>query len=108
MFPAFTVKLAIELTRTVTRTISINIPCADLRALREKTKEASTAKSYDFEQRLADIKAKEAAVRAEKKQAKKAEKEKARVELVKDSVTIQEESDMMQMLGFSGFGSTKK
>jgi len=76
--------------------------------LREKTKEASTAKSYDFEQRLADIKAKEAAVRAEKKQAKKAEKEKARVELVKDSVTIQEESDMMQMLGFSGFGSTKK
>jgi U4/U6.U5 tri-snRNP component SNU23 len=76
--------------------------------LREKTKEASNAKSYDFEQRLADIKAKELSLRAEKKQQKKMEREKARVELVKDSATLQDENDMMQTLGFSGFGSTKK
>ncbi|KZP34146.1 hypothetical protein FIBSPDRAFT_923705 [Athelia psychrophila] len=48
--------------------------------LREKTKDASTAKSFDFDQRLAEVKDKEAAVRAEKKAKKKAEKEKARVE----------------------------
>ena len=57
---------------------------------------------------MADIKAKEVALRAEKKLQKQAEKEKARVELVKDSTTLQEENDMMQMLGFSGFGTTKK
>ena len=39
---------------------------ARIQMLREKTKGASNAKSYDFEQRLADIKAKEASLRAEK------------------------------------------
>lgn len=75
--------------------------------LREKTKEASNAKSYDFEQRLAEIKAKEASLRTEKRQQKQAEKEKVRAELAKDSATPQEE-DMMKMMGFSGFGSSKK
>ncbi|KAF9784480.1 hypothetical protein BJ322DRAFT_1064730 [Thelephora terrestris] len=80
---------------------------ARIQMLREKTKEASSAKSYDFEQRLADIKAKEASLRADKKKQKQAEKEKVRAELVKDSAAPQEE-DMMKMLGFSGFGSSKK
>jgi U4/U6.U5 tri-snRNP component SNU23 len=75
--------------------------------LREKTKEASSAKSFDFDQRLAEIKAKEATLRAEKKAHKKAEKEKARVELVKESA-MDGEDDMAKMMGFGGFGSTKK
>ena len=75
--------------------------------LRERTKETSNAKSYDFEQRLAEIKAKEAALRAEKRKQKQAEKDKVRTELAKDSAVPQEE-DMMKMMGFSGFGSSKK
>jgi len=46
-------------------------------------------------------------LRAEKKAHKKAEKEKARVELVKDSA-MDGEDDMAKMMGFGGFGSTKK
>ncbi|KAH8108055.1 hypothetical protein BXZ70DRAFT_33431 [Cristinia sonorae] len=76
--------------------------------LREKTKEASKAKSFDFEKRLAEVREKEAAARAEKKAQKKAQKEQLRVELVKD-VTMQDaDDDMAQMMGFSGFGSSKK
>jgi len=76
--------------------------------LREKTKEASNAKSYDFEQRLAEIKAKEASLRAEKLKLKQAERDKARAELAKDLSVPQEEEDMMKMMGFSGFSSSKK
>jgi U4/U6.U5 tri-snRNP component SNU23 len=76
--------------------------------LREKTKEASNAKSYDFEQRLAEIKAKEAGLRAEKKKQKQAEKEKVLAELAKDTAALQEDDDMTKMMGFSGFGSSKK
>jgi U4/U6.U5 tri-snRNP component SNU23 len=75
--------------------------------LREKTKEASNAKSFDFDQRLGEVKAKEAALRAARKAQKKAEKDKARLELVKDS-TMDGEDDMAKMMGFGGFGSTKK
>lgn len=76
--------------------------------LREKTKEASSAKSYDFEQRLAEIKSKEADLRAEKKKQKQAEKAKVLAELAKDSITPQEDDDMVKMMGFGGFGSSKK
>ena len=55
----------------------------------------------------------EAALRAEKKAAKKALRERARVELAKDTATAppevkQDENDMMAMMGFAGFGTTKK
>lgn len=77
--------------------------------LREKTKEASSAKSFDFDQRLADIKAKEAALRAEKKAQRKAAKEHARVELVKDvTMASADDDEMARMMGFGGFGTTKK
>ncbi|KIM92046.1 hypothetical protein PILCRDRAFT_810064, partial [Piloderma croceum F 1598] len=69
--------------------------------LREKTKEASNAKSFDFDQRLGEVKAKEAALRAARKAQKKAEKDKARLELVKDS-TMDGEDDMAKMMGFGG------
>ena len=81
---------------------------ARIQMLREKTKEASNAKSFDFEQRLAEIKAKEAGLRAEKRKQKQAEKDRARAELAKDIPPPQEEEDMMKMMGFSGFGSSKK
>jgi len=44
----------------------------------------------------------------EKKKQKQAEKEKVRAELAKDSAAPQEEDAMMKMMGFSGFGSSKK
>ncbi|KZT26655.1 hypothetical protein NEOLEDRAFT_1168554 [Neolentinus lepideus HHB14362 ss-1] len=73
--------------------------------LREKTKEASSAKSFDFEQRLTQVREKEAAIRAEKKAQKKAEKERARVELAQEATA---DTEMMEMMGFGGFGSTKR
>jgi len=71
--------------------------------LREKTKEASNAKAFDFEQRLADIRAKEKALRDQKKAEKQAAKEQARLQMMQD-----DDSEMAQLMGFGGFGSTKK
>ncbi|KAI0057949.1 hypothetical protein BV25DRAFT_1902369 [Artomyces pyxidatus] len=76
--------------------------------LREKTKEASSARAFDFERRLAEIREKELAVRAEKKAQKKAEREKTRIELAKDTAMQVDGDDMMNMMGFSGFGTSKK
>ncbi|KAI0093174.1 hypothetical protein BDY19DRAFT_982961 [Irpex rosettiformis] len=76
--------------------------------LREKTKEASNAKTFDFEQRLAEVREKEVSLRAEKKAQKRAQKEKVLVELAKDAGTMQVDNDMMAMMGFSGFGTSKK
>ncbi|KAJ7780502.1 hypothetical protein DFH07DRAFT_909919 [Mycena maculata] len=74
--------------------------------LREKTKDVTSAKAYDFDQRLAEVKAKELALRGEKKAAKKAEKEKFRLEVIKDAGG--EDDEMARMMGFGGFGTTKK
>ncbi|KAJ7268829.1 hypothetical protein B0H12DRAFT_1096854 [Mycena haematopus] len=74
--------------------------------LREKTKDATNAKAYDFDKRLAEVKAKELANREEKKAARKAEKEKIRLELINDAGGPDDE--MAKMMGFGGFGSTKK
>ncbi|KAJ7076337.1 hypothetical protein B0H15DRAFT_864203 [Mycena belliarum] len=74
--------------------------------LREKTKEATSAKAYDFDQRLAQLKAREVAIREEKKAAKQAEKEKIRLAMVQDAAGGDDE--MARMMGFGGFGSTKK
>ena len=83
---------------------------AKIASLRAQTKEASQAKAFDFDKRLAEIRDKELAVRAEKKAAKKAEREKARLELAQDAAAMQVDgdNDMMNMMGFSGFGSSKK
>lgn len=75
--------------------------------LRERTKEASNAKAFDFDKRLAEIKSRELALRQEKKEQKKAEKEKARLELMKD-LTSNADDEMAKMMGFGGFGSSKK
>lgn len=75
--------------------------------LREKTKEASSAKAFDFDQRLAEVKAKEVALREARKAQKKAGKEQARIELLKDTAMDQDD-DMAKMMGFGGFGTSKK
>lgn len=75
--------------------------------LREKTKEASAAKSFDFDKRLAEVKAQEAARREEKKSHKQAQKEQARILLAKES-TMEVDDEMAAVMGFGGFGSTKK
>jgi U4/U6.U5 tri-snRNP component SNU23 len=80
---------------------------ARIAMLRERTKEASNAKAFDFDKRLAEIKSKEQLLRQEKKEQKKAEKEKARLELMKD-LTSNADDEMAKMMGFGGFGSTKK
>jgi U4/U6.U5 tri-snRNP component SNU23 len=57
---------------------------------------------------LAEVKAKEDAIREEKRLQKKAAREKARVDLVKNSALIGEEAEMAHLMGFGGFGSSKK
>ncbi|KAJ7594318.1 hypothetical protein C8J56DRAFT_820875 [Mycena floridula] len=79
---------------------------ARIALLREKTKDAVTAKTYDFDQRLAEVKAKETALREEKKAKKKLVKEQARLELVHE--TVEGDDEMAKMMGFGGFGSSKK
>ncbi|KAF9060660.1 hypothetical protein BDP27DRAFT_405858 [Rhodocollybia butyracea] len=78
---------------------------ARINLLREKTKETTSAKAYDFDQRLAEVRDKEAAIREEKKAKKKAEKEKA---LADQLANNPENNEMAQLMGFGGFGSSKK
>ncbi|PVG02502.1 hypothetical protein CPB86DRAFT_584290 [Serendipita vermifera] len=80
-------------------------------ALREQTKEARAAKAFDFERRLAEIKAKEDALRAERKAQRKAAKESQRLEVINaanEDVDMQSRDDIASMMGFSGFGTTKR
>ncbi|KAF8813831.1 hypothetical protein BYT27DRAFT_7157752 [Phlegmacium glaucopus] len=74
--------------------------------LREKTKEAASAKAFDFDQRLAEVKEKEQALREQRKTEKKAAKEKARLALINDTENV--DSEMTSLMGFGGFGSSKK
>ena len=80
---------------------------ARIALLREKTKEASAAKSFDFDKRLAEVKALEVSRREEKKAQKQAQREQARILLAKES-TMEVDDEMAAVMGFGGFGSTKK
>ncbi|CAG8691548.1 2175_t:CDS:2, partial [Acaulospora colombiana] len=80
-------------------------------ALREQTKEARAAKTFDFERRLAEIKAKEDALRAERKAQRKAAKESKRLDVINaanEDLDMQSKEDITAMMGFSGFGTTKR
>lgn len=68
---------------------------ADLRA---KTSVTTESKQYDFDERIREIKAMEAAVKSEQKEAKKKKKldEAAKV-------TAPQDEEMMKAMGFSGF-----
>jgi U4/U6.U5 tri-snRNP component SNU23 len=74
--------------------------------LREKTKEAASAKAFDFDQRLAEVREKEQALREQRKAEKKAAKDKARLTLINDSENA--DSELTTLMGFGGFGSSKK
>jgi U4/U6.U5 tri-snRNP component SNU23 len=80
---------------------------ARIALLRERTKEASAAKSFDFDKRLAEVKDREVARREEKKAQKQAQKEEARILLAKES-TMEVDDEMAAVMGFGGFGTTKK
>lgn len=72
--------------------------------LRERTKEAANAKAFDFDARLEEVRKKEEEAREAKRAEKKAARDARLIEAVKDP-----ESDAMsQMMGFGGFGTTKK
>ncbi|KAF8160772.1 hypothetical protein B0H34DRAFT_795642 [Crassisporium funariophilum] len=74
--------------------------------LREKTKEAASAKAFDFDQRLAEVKDKERTLREQRKLDKKAEKEKARLAMITENSSG--DTEMTMLMGFGGFGSSKK
>ncbi|KAJ6625471.1 hypothetical protein B0H10DRAFT_2001478 [Mycena sp. CBHHK59/15] len=73
--------------------------------LREKTKDATTAKTFDFDERIAKVKANEIALREQKKAAKQAEKERIRLEMIENTAG---DDEMARMMGFGGFGTTKR
>lgn len=80
-------------------------------SLREQTRDAQSAKTYDFDRRLAEIKAKEDEHRAERKAQKKAAKEAQRLDIIKSTtgdVDMEPQNDMTAMMGFAGFGTSKK
>ncbi|KAG9104881.1 hypothetical protein FRC06_006706 [Ceratobasidium sp. 370] len=77
---------------------------ARIALLREKTKEASSARTYDFEKRLQEVRDAENAARAEKKRRKQERNKPAEDEVIK----AEEDDSMAAMMGFGGFGSSKK
>jgi len=82
---------------------------AKIARLREETREAQGAKAYDFDKRLAQIKANEDAIKAERKAKRKALRETQRMQLARSNdMETADNGDMARMMGFSGFGTTKK
>ncbi|KAI0036876.1 hypothetical protein K488DRAFT_40102 [Vararia minispora EC-137] len=81
---------------------------ARIALLREKTKQASASKAFDFDQRLREIRDKEAAARAAKKAERMAAKEKTRIELAKSTPMDVDSENVMAAMGFVGFGTSKK
>ncbi len=77
---------------------------ARIAMLREKTKEAASAKAFDFDKRLEEIRQREQAEREAKKAEKKAAREARLIEAAQDDET----ESMTAMMGFGGFGSSKK
>ena len=82
---------------------------ARIALLRERTRAASSAKAYDFNRRLEEVKQKETELRDQRKALKKAEKEKARLELIKDTAMLVDQDDhIAKLMGFGGFSTSKK
>ncbi|GAA5938585.1 hypothetical protein JCM1841_003041 [Sporobolomyces salmonicolor] len=75
--------------------------------LRAKTAAASEKKQYDFEQRIKEIKAAEAASKEEQREAKRRRKEEERLKEEKKRTEGVDE-DMMKMMGFGSFGGAAR
>ncbi|KAG8931556.1 hypothetical protein FRC02_002544 [Tulasnella sp. 418] len=76
--------------------------------LREKTRAAANAKAFDFDQRLKEVREKEQAVRREQRDKKKAAKEARRIETAQAVGENNEGDDIARLMGFGGFGTSKK
>ncbi|GAA5851507.1 hypothetical protein JCM8547_001115 [Rhodosporidiobolus lusitaniae] len=75
--------------------------------LRAKSAAAAEAKQYDFEQRIKEIKASEAASKEEQREAKRRKKEEEKkAEEAKKTEGVDE--DVMQFMGFGSFGGGAK
>lgn len=72
--------------------------------LREKTKDAANAKAFDFDARLEEVRRAEDQTREAKRAEKKAARDARLIEAVKNPET----DAMAQMMGFGGFGTSKK
>jgi U4/U6.U5 tri-snRNP component SNU23 len=70
--------------------------------LRAETKEKTTAKTFDFEKRLAEVRAIEEQKREEKKRKKLVEKQ------ANTGPAPDQDIEMTVAMGFAGFGSTKQ
>lgn len=75
--------------------------------LRAKSAASADAKKYDFEQRIKDIKQAEVASRDEAREAKRRKRDEERAQAEKDRTKGADEQ-MMQMMGFGGFGGPTK
>jgi U4/U6.U5 tri-snRNP component SNU23 len=71
--------------------------------LRAQTKERSAAHEFDFEKRLADIRAQEIEKREEKKRQRQATRIAAQQPAIEGI-----DADAIEIMGFAGFGSTKQ
>ena len=60
-------------------------------------------KDYDFEERMKELREEE-----EKAKAYKKEKQKEKKRRAEEDLTFEEDDEMAAVMGFSGFGSTKK
>lgn len=68
-----------------------------------KKKMEEKQKDYDFEERMKELREEE-----EKAKAYKKEKQKEKKRRAEEDLTFEEEDEMAAVMGFSGFGSTKK
>uniref|UniRef100_A0A3B5QV21 Zinc finger matrin-type protein 2 n=1 Tax=Xiphophorus maculatus TaxID=8083 RepID=A0A3B5QV21_XIPMA len=68
-----------------------------------KKKLEEKQKEYDFEERMKELREEE-----EKAKAYKKEKQKERKRRAEDDVELEEDDEMAAVMGFSGFGSSKK
>ncbi|BGP08732.1 U4/U6.U5 snRNP associated protein [Rhodotorula toruloides] len=94
-----------QTTKVVSSTLNdVRQKIAELRA---KSAAAAQAKQYDFEQRIKDIKAAEAASKAEQREAKKRKKEEER-QKAEEERTAGADEDMMAAMGFGSFGGGAK
>lgn len=68
-----------------------------------KKKMEEKQKDYDFEERMKELREEE-----EKAKAYKKEKQKEKKRRAEEDLTFEEDDEMAAVMGFSGFGSTKK
>jgi U4/U6.U5 tri-snRNP component SNU23 len=77
---------------------------AKIAALREATSDQAKAKKYDFEMRLKEIRAAEEKLKAERKAKRRMQRQKQ----AEQSALGDEPNEIMEAMGFGGFGGSKR